>query len=154
MPSRPAYRKPGRELPKVHLIAENRLTQYMGSASAYAAVLRSIDDDIETVVEERAEMFTFDKVENGVVDIRDFQTTGVVAFARGCPFHEQGSGRFDVMDKRVRVDGNHLANCVEAVQNVVALLSQDRPLNPAPQKQSRIRCESVALGAAWSDGPD
>ncbi|GAB2956565.1 AAA family ATPase [Streptomyces heilongjiangensis] len=112
----------GRELPKVHLIAKNRLTQYMGSASAYAAVLRSIDDDIETVLEDHPEMFTFDKVENGVVDIRDFQTTGVVAFARGCPFYEQRSGRFDVMGKRVRVDGNYLANCVEAVQKLVALL--------------------------------
>jgi cellulose biosynthesis protein BcsQ len=32
----------GRELPEVHLIAKNRITQYMGSASAYSAVLRSI----------------------------------------------------------------------------------------------------------------
>ena len=38
--------KSDRQLPRVHIIAKNRLTQYMGPASAYAAVLKSIDDDI------------------------------------------------------------------------------------------------------------
>jgi hypothetical protein len=32
------------------------------------------------------EIFTFAKTPAGIVNIRDFQTTGVVAFARGCPF--------------------------------------------------------------------
>ena len=109
----------GRELPKVHMIAKNRLTQYMGSASAYAAVLRSIDGDVERPLDEHPEIFTFDRVENGVVDIRDFQTTGVVAFARGFPFYEQRSGRFDVMGREVRVDRKYLANCVDAVQHLV-----------------------------------
>src|SRR5258708_17434042 len=36
-----------RSLPRVHLIAKNRITQYMGSASAYAPVLAAIQNDIE-----------------------------------------------------------------------------------------------------------
>lgn len=112
----------GRTLPKVHVIAKNRLTQYMGSASAYAAVLRSIDADVEALLEDHPEMFTFDKVSEGTVDIRDFQTTGVVAFARGCPFYHQRAGRFDVMGKRVRVDGDYLANCIDAMEGLVAML--------------------------------
>lgn len=112
----------GRDLPKVHVIAKNRLTQYMGAASAYAAVLRSIDNDVATLLKANPEMFTFSNVADGVVDIRDFQTTGVVAFARGCPLFAQRPGRFDVMGKRVRVDADYLENCVEAVQDLVDLL--------------------------------
>lgn len=109
----------GRTLPKVHVIAKNRLTQYMGPASAYSAVLRSIDEDVEQLLAATPEMFTFDHVENGVVNIRDFQTAGVVAFARGCPLYAQNPGRLDVMGKRVRVDDRYLKNCVEAVQALV-----------------------------------
>lgn len=109
----------GRELPKVHVIAKNRLTQYMGPASAYAAVLRSIDDDVRALLKANPSMFTFGKVDDGVVNIRDFQTAGVVSFARGCPFYAQKPGKLDVMGKRVRVDPDYLQNCVEAVQELV-----------------------------------
>jgi hypothetical protein len=37
-------------LPQVHMIVKNRLTQYMGPASAYAAVLRSIDSDVRRLM--------------------------------------------------------------------------------------------------------
>lgn len=112
----------GRTLPKVHVIAKNRLTQYMGPASAYSAVLHSIDKDIEGLISAHPEMFTFDQVADGIVHIRDFQTAGVVAFARGCPLYAQKPGKLDVMGKRVRVDPEYLANCITAVQELVDLL--------------------------------
>src|SRR3546814_3131745 len=37
----------GRPLPQVHLIVKNRITQYMGAASAYAAVLAQIEKDVQ-----------------------------------------------------------------------------------------------------------
>ena len=76
-------REAGRTLPKAHLIAKNRITQYMGSASAYAAVLRSIDGDITKLMATNPGIFTFEQVNEGIVSIRDFQTTGVVAFTKG-----------------------------------------------------------------------
>jgi cellulose biosynthesis protein BcsQ len=111
-----------RSLPKVHLIAKNRLTQYMGPASAYAAVLRSIDHDVRRLLSSNPEMFTFDSMDEAMVDIRDFQTTGVVAFARGCPFYAQKSGRLDVMGQRVRVERQYLEDCIEAMEAVVRRL--------------------------------
>lgn len=114
--------KGGRALPKAHLITKNRLTQYMGPASAYSAVLKSIDADVAGLLRTNPEMFTFDKIEYGSVDIRDFQTTGVVSFARGCPFYAQKPGRLDVMGKRVRVDAGYLQNCIKAMEDLVALL--------------------------------
>lgn len=109
-----------RDLPKVHLIAKNRITQYMGSASAYAAVLRSIDKDVEQLLASNPEIFNFDKRKDGVVDIRDFQTTGVVAFARGCPFYSLRSGRLDLAGHRVQVKEDYRVNCVQALESLIA----------------------------------
>lgn len=108
-----------RELPKVHAIAKNRLTQYMGSASAYAAVLRSIDSDVAHLLAASPQMFTHSNVDDIVVDIRDFQTAGVVSFARGCPLFAQRAGRMDVLGKRVDVKSDYLQNCVSAMQKLV-----------------------------------
>lgn len=112
----------GRELPKVHLIAKNRLTQYMGPASAYAAVLSSIDDDLSATLRSHPQLFTFSTVKAGVEDVRDFQTTGVVAFARGCPFYCMPIGRLDIGGHRVRVNEDYKDNCVKAVDALVKKL--------------------------------
>jgi cellulose biosynthesis protein BcsQ len=111
----------GRTLPQVHAIAKNRLTQYMGPSSAYAAVLRSIDQDISKLLKSNSEIFTFAKTGQGVVDIRDFQTTGVVAFARGCPFYGLASGRLDVMGQRIQVNEPQRQLAVNAIEQLVAL---------------------------------
>ncbi len=79
----------------------------MGEASAYAAVLISIEDDVRSLLQTHPEMFTFAKIEDGVVSIRDFQTTGVVAFARGCPFYSMPTGRLDIGGLRVRVNADY-----------------------------------------------
>lgn len=115
-------RQAGRALPKVHVIAKNRLTQYMGSASAYSAVLRSIDTDVSVLISQHPDMFNFTETSEALVEIRDFQTAGVVAFARGCPFYAQRSGRADVMGRRVRVKEEYLQNCVESLHNLVQKL--------------------------------
>ena len=109
----------GRSLPKVHTIAKNRITQYMGSASAYAAVLQSIDDDISVLLASNPDMFTATSTADIVIEVRDFQTAGVVAFARGCPLYAQKAGRADVMGRRVQVKGDYLQNCVDSVQLLV-----------------------------------
>jgi cellulose biosynthesis protein BcsQ len=115
-------RDAGRNLPKVHLIAKNRITQYMGSASAYAAVLRSIDHDVDALMVSNPDIFTFADRKDGVVDIRDFQTTGVVAFARGCPFYSLSSGKLEVTGQRVRIKEEYRVNCVNAMEELVATL--------------------------------
>lgn len=109
----------GRTLPKVHVIAKNRLTQYMGPASAYFAVLRSIDEDVNSLIKSNPEIFSFKKVASAVVDIRDFQTTGVVAFAKGCPFYALQSGKLNIGGHRVGVKEDYRINCVEAIDGLV-----------------------------------
>ncbi|HEY9686727.1 MAG TPA: ParA family protein [Coleofasciculaceae cyanobacterium] len=112
----------GRSLPQVHVIAKNRITQYMGPASAYSAVLRSIEEDIAELMTTYPNFFTFHHTPAGVVDIRDFQTTGVVAFARGCPFYSLPIGRLDINGHRVRVNDENKQNCISAVDKLVSKL--------------------------------
>jgi cellulose biosynthesis protein BcsQ len=112
----------GRYLPQVHLIVKNRLTQYMGPASAFQAVLTAIDYDVTALMANSPQLFTFNNVHSGVAYIRDFQTAGVVAFARGCPFAVQAPGRIDIGGHRVRVDGQQLALAVGAIDGLVNFL--------------------------------
>jgi cellulose biosynthesis protein BcsQ len=111
-----------RLLPQVHLIVKNRLTQYMGPASAYAAVLSKIEQDISRLIQTKPDIFTFTEVRQGIVDIRDFQTTGVVAFARGCPFYRLDSGKLDIGGHRVQIQEDYRLNCIEAVDELVRKL--------------------------------
>lgn len=111
-----------RPLPKVHLIIKNRLTQYMGAASAYAAVLDAIEKDVAQLLKTNPEIFAFKKVEQGFVEVRDFQTTGVVAFAKGLPFSKLPVGKQSINGHRVQVKEDYLINAKKAMEDLVAKL--------------------------------
>lgn len=109
----------GRELPKIHLIVKNRLTQYMGPASAYQSVFRAIDDYILNLMESHPAVFTFTDYENdGVVEIRDFQTTGVVAFAKGLYFRRTTTGQHDIYGRMSHVTPDLLSSCITAIEDL------------------------------------
>ncbi|WP_372176905.1 ParA family protein [Xanthomonas axonopodis pv. phyllanthi] len=112
----------GRSLPKVHLIVKNRLTQYMGAASAYAAVLRAIERDVQALILTHPNIFDFATIDDGFVEIRDFQTTGVVAFAKGLPFSKLAAGKQSINGHRVRVNEDYLFNAKIAMNKLVAKL--------------------------------
>jgi cellulose biosynthesis protein BcsQ len=109
----------GRKLPQVHLIVKNRLTQYMGPASAYFAVLQAIDSDLKTLLKTKSSYFTFSKTADATVDVRDFQTTGVVAFARGCPFSKLEAGKQSIGGHRVQVKEEYRLNALKAINALV-----------------------------------
>jgi cellulose biosynthesis protein BcsQ len=109
----------GRSLPRVHLIAKNRITQYMGSASAYAAVLAAIEGDIRSLLKSNPEIFSFSSIKDGFVEVRDFQTTGVVAFAKGLPFSDLPAGKQKINGHRVQVKQEYLDNSREEIRKLV-----------------------------------
>jgi cellulose biosynthesis protein BcsQ len=111
-----------RPLPKIHMIAKNRITQYMGSASAYAAVLNAIQGDIESLLFSNPQIFTFTNAHDGFVEIRDFQTTGVVAFAKGLPFSKLKAGKQSINGHRVQVKQDYLDNSKAALEELVEML--------------------------------
>ena len=112
----------GRELPTAKLVVKNRITQYMGDASAYAAVLRAIEQDVKSLLETNPEIFDFARTKDGFVSVRDFQTVGVVAAARGCPINQLSAGKMDVKGRRVQVNDGQRQECVKAIKKLVASL--------------------------------
>ena len=112
----------GRPLPKINLILKNRLTQYMGKASAYEAVLSGIDKDLAGLIRNYPGYFSFSNVSDGIVDVRDFGTTGVVAFARGCPFSKMPTGKLDIGGHRVQVKPEYRDQALEAIDDIVCKL--------------------------------
>jgi hypothetical protein len=59
--------------------------------------------------------FTFANPHDGTVEIRDFQTTGVVAFAKGCPISRLQAGKQDIGGHRVQVKEDYRLNCAQAI---------------------------------------
>ena len=114
-------REAKRHVPKFHLFPKNRLTQYMGPASAYHSVLISIDKIIAEVLNENPEVFSFTNVTDGIVDIRDFQTTGVVAFAKGLPFTQLKPGSYPMPGREtgIQISAAYLQNCINAMDELV-----------------------------------
>lgn len=124
-------------LPQVYLVLKNRLTQYMGAASAYATVLNSINKDIDQLLKTKPNIFSCNfekqietndgnssKIE-GIIDVRDFQTAGVVSAARGCPFYKLKSGRLTLLEKRVSVKEEYKRNCIDNIQKIVDKINKD-----------------------------
>lgn len=70
-------------LPKIHLVVKNRITQYMGAASGYRAVLQSIDNIVQNAYLANPAFFG---ANFSIKEVRDFQTTGVIAFAEAKSF--------------------------------------------------------------------
>jgi len=112
----------GKQLPKIHLVVKNRLTQYMGPASAYASVLTSIDNDLNAILLANPQHFTFGNITNGLVDVRDFQTTGVVAFAKASPFSRLNAGNHNIFGNNTQVQQEYLTNCINAINGIASLL--------------------------------
>ena len=107
-------------LPKVHLLLKNRLTQYMGAASAYNAVLKTIDSVIEGLVNDptTANAFSTPNLKDLMLDVRDFQTTGVVASAKGCPIFALSNKTYYIQKKRVSIKREYLDNCNSALEAI------------------------------------
>ncbi len=112
----------GRQTPKIHLFAKNRLTQYMGPASAYDSVIDSIVALTATIHASNPVIFTFANLSDGFVDIRDFQTTGVVSVAKGQPFYSMNASKPIVGGKRITIKNEYLRNCRNAIDALVAKL--------------------------------
>ncbi len=111
-----------RQLPQIHLIVKNRITQYMGSASAYAAVLAAIDSDIKDLLKTNPTLFTFASEQEAFIEVRDFQTTGVVAFAKGLPFSKLKPGKQSINGHRVQVKQEYLTNSKDSLNALITKL--------------------------------
>jgi cellulose biosynthesis protein BcsQ len=126
-------------LPKVHLVAKNRLTQYINTAKSYTAVLSGITSDLFSLLSDYPAHFTFGDVDDGLFEIRDFQTAGVVAFARGTPFATMNSGTLSVAGQRVKVQSQQVKDNRKVVNALAARLWADADVAPKPKARPKKR---------------
>ncbi|MEP0914203.1 ParA family protein [Leptolyngbya sp. GB1-A1] len=112
----------GRATPQFHVFPKNRLTQYMGSASAYHSVLTSIDHMISAILSSSPSVFSFSNINDGIVELRDFQTTGVVAFAFGLPFTALKPGKYNMPDRETQIRADYLQNCIDSMNMLISKL--------------------------------
>lgn len=111
----------GMALPQIHMVIKNRMTQYMGSARGYSAVLQSIDNEIAQMKQVSPQYFSANNV---IMEVRDFQTAGVVAFAEARGFNSLlGDTRVrDICGNKVQVDGARLNLCLNDVNSLISNL--------------------------------
>lgn len=82
-------------------------------------MLKSIDGDVKNLIKQSPENFTFKKSIDGFCEIRDFQTCGVVAAARGMPFSSMTARRYDVFSQRIQVNKGQLELALDHIQRIV-----------------------------------
>lgn len=64
-------------------------------------------------------------LDEGIIDVRDFQTTGVVSAARGCPFQRLRAGGLDLSGKRVAVKEEYRMNCIDNVNIIIDKMNRE-----------------------------
>lgn len=94
----------------------------MGEASAFGAVLNYISQDVDNLLTTHPDLFTFTTTEQGILSVKDFGTTGVVAFAEGTPFNQLKIGMHEINGRTIRVNKSMLVACIEDIDNIVAQL--------------------------------
>ena len=91
----------------------------------YSKYAFAIDKDVLSLLKTYTDMFAFKTLDMGIIDVRDFQTTGVVSAARGCPLRKLKSGRLGLMGKRVTVREEYRQNCIDNVETIVTRMSKE-----------------------------
>lgn len=108
-------------LPQIHTIIKNRLTQYMGPASAYQSVLRSIDELVNNLQTQNGSYFS---PQFSIQNVRDFQTTGVIAHAEAKSFDSLQNERLThiINGKKTQLDRASIKQDADEIANIVAQL--------------------------------
>eukprot|EP01116_Phalansterium_solitarium_P016503 TRINITY_DN3846_c0_g1_i1.p1 TRINITY_DN3846_c0_g1~~TRINITY_DN3846_c0_g1_i1.p1 ORF type:complete len:391 (-),score=-19.07 TRINITY_DN3846_c0_g1_i1:209-1381(-) len=123
--------------PKVHLIVGNQLHQKSGNVKAYDALASATAEELKQEYETNPHFFSarpvvpgqqFDFLAEYYADLRNFNTTGVVAAHYGMPVHyiqhtyPGGFRQLPVADVGISVNGSEAAKPYDALRNIVLRL--------------------------------
>lgn len=117
--------------PLCHLFIGNRFTQYKGSARAFSALSEAVGEGLFSIYGKTPHLFTPRKANAGcindflseyTVDVRDFNTAGVVAAHMGVLLSSLKDGLYNVHDQEVQVRKERVKECVDSVEAVCSLI--------------------------------
>jgi cellulose biosynthesis protein BcsQ len=121
----------GIQVPKIHLVVGNRLTQYQGAATAFGALSDATADTLFTAYQNHPAYFTTRPVaptsvqnfrDTYSVPLRDFNTAGVVAAHLGQRLSNLTGRHYPVHGVEVQLVRERIDECINAIDNVVAML--------------------------------
>lgn len=103
-------------LPIINSIIRNRLTQYMGPASAYSAVLSSITNLSQNLQIQYPQYFAQNFQ---IIDVRDFNTVGQIAFAESKVFSQINAGFHYIGRRKIQANPHYISDCITAMQPII-----------------------------------
>lgn len=67
-------------------------------------ILNTIRDEVQAMLNRSPNLFTFGNLDDGMISVKDFGTTGVVAFAEGKPFSQLETGNHNLEGRITRIN--------------------------------------------------
>ncbi|RAP34645.1 ATPase [Legionella quinlivanii] len=119
------------ERPKIHLLLGNRFTQKKGAAHAFKALSneatkKMYDEYLENKKwfrESQTDITTQVDFENEfTIELRDFNSAGVVASNSGIPLSKMDNHTYEVYGEKIQVAKEQREKCKETIENLVARL--------------------------------
>ena len=121
----------GLAAPKCHLFIGNRFTQHKGSAAAFSALSEAVCTELWSIFQSSPTYFTsrnkIPKTRSAFetsysVDVRDFNTAGVVSAHLGVLLRNLSGGHYQVHGDDVQVNAARVSECADSIDSVVKFL--------------------------------
>ncbi len=118
-------------VPSIHIVVGNRLTQFLGAAAAFSALSDATADTLFSAYQSHPAFFTARaKVPKTVkefrnaysVALRDFNTAGVVSAHLGRPLSAMPQGYYKVHGVDVKVNSSQVTVCEEALDDLLGVI--------------------------------
>lgn len=118
-------------IPKIHLIIGNRLTQYSGAAKAFKALSDATSQALFQIYQSHPDYFTTRNTQiNSINDfktqysiaLRDFNTAGIVTAHLGRLLSNMTESVYSVHGTNVQIDRGRINDCREAIDNILNVL--------------------------------
>lgn len=121
----------GIEVPKIHMLIGNRLTQFKGSAAAFKALSDATSTSLYEIYKEHPEYFEKSEI---IIDskeefteyyskpLRDFNSAGVVCAHFGRLLSSMKQGYYNIYSERAKVNAEKIKECKEAIDQIIARL--------------------------------
>lgn len=115
-------------IPKIHLIIGNRLTQYSGAAKAFKALSDATSQALFNIYQTNPDYFTSRSTISNNIDefrlnysiaLRDFNTAGVVTAHLGRLLNDMTESIYSVHGTDVQIDRGRIKDCLNAIDEVL-----------------------------------
>lgn len=118
-------------VPKIHLLIGNRLTQFEGPATAFAALSDATATSLFSIFQNHPEYFTTrsepicnksDFINEFSLPLRDFNTAGVVCAHLGRKLSSMKQGYYEIYGRNVKVNADKISECIIAIDTIINCL--------------------------------